>query len=94
MDLLSSGFYGLHLVDWAVAFEARWANPLWDLLEIDVRSERENIPRQLSHTLVCLPLPVVRYISMSVKELDAARLPGAWPNLFRRFQCALETIAF
>ena len=102
LDLLSPGFHGLHVVDRVVSVAARWANPLWEALELDTNSERELILQQLNQTLASLPPPAIRYVSMADKELEAARLPGAWLNLFGRVvrmlclgvKSALQTIVF
>ena len=43
-DLLASSFFGLHAVDLRVAFEGRWADPVWGALDLDVPAERAGRP--------------------------------------------------
>ena len=83
-DLMANGFYGLHVCYRRVPFRALWANPLWSSLEYDLGSEREAILGHLNATLQSLPLPAITYLSMSDREVSAARLPGAWLNMARR----------
>ena len=84
-DLLASGFFGIHVVSRDVEFEAKWwSNPMWELLDLDVRGEREEILRQLNDTLSALPLPSIKYVSLRDRELEAARVPGSWISLLRR----------
>ena len=83
-DLMASGFFGLHVCYRRVAFRAQWSNPLWSSLEYDLGGEREAILAHLNATLQSLPLPTITYLSMSDREVAAARLPGAWLNMARR----------
>ncbi|CAK0903818.1 unnamed protein product, partial [Prorocentrum cordatum] len=41
LDLLPSGFYGVHLVERIVNFKVQWSNPVWSSLDCDISSERD-----------------------------------------------------
>ncbi|CAK0800419.1 unnamed protein product [Prorocentrum cordatum] len=88
-DLLSTGFYGVHVVDRIVNFSVQWSNPLRSGLECDLGSERDTIRLHINSTLSRLPLPAIRYMSMSDRELELAKLPGAWITMSRRLFRAL-----
>ena len=51
VQLLATGYYGLHVVERRVSFAVRWANPILDALELDAASEREHVLRQLRGAL-------------------------------------------
>ncbi|CAK0900847.1 unnamed protein product, partial [Prorocentrum cordatum] len=80
-DLLSTGFYGVHVGDRIVNFSVQWSKPLWSGLECDLGSERDTILLLINSTLAKLPLPAIRYMSMSDREIELAKLPGAWINM-------------
>ncbi|CAK0804568.1 unnamed protein product, partial [Prorocentrum cordatum] len=75
-DLLSTGFYGVHVVDRIVNFSVQWSNPLWSGLECDLGAERDTVRLHINSTLSRPPLPAIRYMSMSDRELELAKLPG------------------
>ncbi|CAK0821636.1 unnamed protein product, partial [Prorocentrum cordatum] len=84
LDLLPSGFYGVHMVERTVNFTVQWSNPVWSSLDCDISSERDTVVAHINSTLAGLPLPEIRYMSMSDREIQVARLPGAWINMARR----------
>ncbi|CAK0878511.1 unnamed protein product, partial [Prorocentrum cordatum] len=83
LDLLPSGFYGVHMVERTVNFTVQWSNPVWSSLDCDISSERDTVVAHINSTLAGLPLPEIRYMSMSDREIQVARLPGAWINMAR-----------
>ncbi|CAK0884075.1 unnamed protein product [Prorocentrum cordatum] len=85
LDLLPSGFYGVHMVERIVNFSVQWSNPVWSSLDCDISSERDTVVAHINSTLAGLPLPEIRYMSMTDREIQVARLPGAWINIARRF---------
>ncbi|CAK0885210.1 unnamed protein product, partial [Prorocentrum cordatum] len=84
LDLLPSGFYGVHMVERIVNFTVQWSNPVWSSLDCDISSERDTVVAHINSTLAGLPLPEIRYMSMTDREIQVARLPGAWINMARR----------
>ncbi|CAK0851604.1 unnamed protein product, partial [Prorocentrum cordatum] len=75
LDLLPSGFYGVHLVERIVNFKVQWSNPVWSSLDCDISSERDTVVAHINSTLEGLPLPEIRYMSMTDREIQVARLP-------------------
>ncbi|CAK0898424.1 unnamed protein product, partial [Prorocentrum cordatum] len=70
LDLLPSGFYGVHMVERIVNFSVQWSNPVWSSLDCDISSERDTVVAHINSTLAGLPLPEIRYMSMTDREIQ------------------------